>query len=317
MKRLIVALNSSPNTFHTGLLVALANNWFEPSGLKVEIQLPDTGHFMDFSPLKVATEQAHIGLCSPQVLFAFHSHKCSIPLVAVSAPVQNNYHHYAVKYDADIHSLNDFAGKRFASKGTYGQVEELRYFLQREGNSSMIRLAETSSFTAIQNDEADVFYINSAWEGLKLEMDKKPLKYFSRSKEDLILGYNPVYIAHPNCIENYENELKLFFSILDKGYHLAANKPKEVAKLFWMNFQNMYENFDNLAFLESSLKKLSSDFLNSKNQWGVMSDNIWKEFLLANKRINKVCNKVNEKSQKNSCDYSEFLFTNSLLPYKL
>jgi len=315
MKRLIVALNSSPNTFHTGLLVAIANNWFESVGLKVEIQLPESGHFMDSSPMKVATGQAHIGLCSPQVLFAFHTHKCSTPLLAVSAPVQSNHYHYAVKQGADIDSFSDFAGKRFASKGTYGQVEELRYFLQREGNSGLIRLADTTTLSAVQNSQADIFYINSAWEGIRFEMENKHLKYFTRSKEDLVMGYNPVYITHPDIIENYEHELALFFKTLDKGYHLAANKPKEVALLFWNTFKDTYENFEKLQLLEKSLKKLSGDFLNNDNQWGTMSDNIWKEFLLATKRINKACCSSDEVCNTFNCDYSKSLFTNKLLPY--
>jgi ABC-type nitrate/sulfonate/bicarbonate transport system substrate-binding protein len=313
MKRIIVALDRPPDTHLTGLLLSICNHSLEENGIKVELQYSEMGHFFDSSAMKVATRQAHIGLTTPHHLLYFHTHKNPIFPLAVSAPVQKNYFAYAVKKDSTIKGLQDFSGKRFAAKGSINQVEELRYFLNKEDRCDMIQIENSCGLDSLRKNKADIAYINKAWDGIVADRMELSLSYFNRSEDELILGYDQVYIALPEIIEKYEDELKIFFYCLDQAYCFASKNPEKAAQLLHSHFSQEYPHFDDYELLLTSMKLLAKDFVDSKDRWGWMEDNIWKEYLLGLKRIKKTCRE--DILPQINCDYSSHIFTNNLLPY--
>lgn len=316
MKRFIVAFSTLPNTFHTGMLLGYAQGKFKNKGLELIFQLPDSYHFVNASAVKVASMQAHIGFASPFLLHSFLKNSTTPTIKAVSAPVQHDFFAYAIQNNANQSQITQFdlTGKRFAIHNAEGRLEELRYYLYNNHKHGFIRPVAADGLHALSTRIADVAYINTTWDAALLEEQGLQLSYLKRSQEDLVLGYNPVYIAHPEMWKTERRAFMDFFEIANEGYLYASVNPTESAMILHKAFKQQFPHFDKLHLLEKSLLEMSHSFVNENNQWGCMSDYSWKEFLLANKRIEKA-NAINIEKYAIKKLNSSQLFTNELLPY--
>jgi len=316
MKRFVVAFSSLPNTFHTGMLLGYARGAFEEKGLSIQFQQPDSFHFVNASAVKVATQQAHIGFASPFLVHSFLTHTSSQNICAVSAPVQHNFFAFALKQELTNENNNHvkLTGKRFAIQNAEGRLEELRSLLLKHEGQSFIRPVALEGAQALRTNTADLAYINTAWDALLLEEEGIKLSYIKRNEDELVLGYNPVYIANPNMWKQDRESYETFFEIANKEYLFASQEPLAAAKILHDFYQHKFPNFDKLSLLEQSLLQLSKSFVNEYNQWGCMSDYQWQEFLLANKQMAKANHNYPSK-ESHSRVKSHELFTNDLLPY--
>lgn len=314
MKKIIVSLSTPPNTHLTGLLLSMSRNWLSQKGIEVSFIFSKHPYLFDTPAMHVATGQAHIGVGSPQMLFSFHTHAYQVPLKAVSAPVQQNFYTYATLGSKNMCAFEDFNGKRFAAKNTWGQIDELRYLISKENNQSFIQSENTQGIISLVKEEADIAFVNQAWEGILSEQQGLEIQYTSRCSEDLVMGYDTIYFVHPDILAAEEEVFKVFFDCLNKAYIEASKKPEAVALELHEAYKNTYEHFDNLPLLQKSMDIMHKSFVDKENRWGWMNPYLWQEFLLANKRIQKEIRGVSDKRYETA--YATEIFTNQLLPYR-
>ena len=99
-----VALDWTPNTNHTGLLVAEERGFFAEVGLELRLVEPDP----NVSVPLVALGRAEFGISSQEYVTMARAQ--GIPIVSVAALYPHNTSGFASAADRNIRSAGDFAG---------------------------------------------------------------------------------------------------------------------------------------------------------------------------------------------------------------
>jgi hypothetical protein len=306
-----IVLSESPNSHLSGLLLGICRNWFSMEGLTIRIEVCAFGGMQSNPVMMVAEGKADIGVGNPRMLLSFLSQFPALPLKAVSAPAQKNFYHFTSIEGQQVSSLNMKTG--FAAKGTWGNIDELRYLMQDQSHDTEIDVIDDMGYESLQKGVAQIAYINRAWEGIMAEQHGINLTYHRETVHDLVMGYDPVYFIRTDGSPKKNAIIKTFFAILNKGYHDAYLHPLQVAEELHRHFSGIYPGFDQLPFLKRSLMMIHTYLLDGKNRWGIMNEYIWEELVLALKRIDKYSKRHHNPYVRSN--QSNPFFTNEYLPY--
>ena len=124
---LIVVLDWTPNTNHTGLYVALTEGYFKDAGLNVTIIQPEEGTAEQI----VASNSAQFGVSYQESVTFARSE--GIPIVSLAAVIQHNTSGSASLAEKDITSPKDFENKKYGGWGSPLEEKTLRYLMEKVG----------------------------------------------------------------------------------------------------------------------------------------------------------------------------------------
>jgi hypothetical protein len=306
-----IVLSEKPNSHLAGLLLGICRNWFSMESIDIQMEVCAINGIQSNPVMMVAEGKADIGVGNPRMLLSFLSQFPELPLKAVSAPAQKNFYHFTSIEGQQVSSINIKTG--FAAKGTWGNIDELRYLMQGQSNDPEIDVIDDMGYESLQKGVAQIAYINRAWEGIMAEQHGINLTYHRETVHDLVMGYDPVYFIRTDGSSKKKALMKRFFAILNKGYHDAYLHPLQVAEELHRHFSGVYPGFEQLPFLKRSLMMIHTSILDGENRWGIMNEFIWEELVLALKRIDKYTKRDN--SFMSRPELASHLFTNEYLPY--
>ncbi|MCL1959075.1 MAG: ABC transporter substrate-binding protein, partial [Spirochaetes bacterium] len=110
--KILVLLDWTPNTNHTGMYVALEKGWFAEEGLNVTITQPPE----DEALVLVASGKAEFGVSFQESLGpAIAKERDALPVTAVAAIISHNTSGIMSLKESGIQRPADLSGKRFAS----------------------------------------------------------------------------------------------------------------------------------------------------------------------------------------------------------
>lgn len=271
IQKVTLLLDWYPNTNHTGIYVALAQNYFAREGLEVDIIQPSDG---DSLPI-VASGKADFGISSQESVTLARAK--NIPIVSIAAIIQHNTSVFASKKEANISNISDFEGKRYAGWGSPIEETTLKA-LMTDADADYKKIAQktigTSDFFSTIGRESDIQWIFYGWDGIEAKRRGIDLNYiWLKDLNPALDYYTPVIVTTERNITQKPKIVKKFMKAVHDGYEYAINNPNNAASILIHSAPEL-----NDQLVQNSQLWLSKEYKAEAQQWGVQKKEVWSRY---------------------------------------
>ncbi len=270
LEKVIVTLDWTPNTNHTGLYVAQELGYFADEGLEVQIMQPGQA----ITDQVVAAGNSHFGISYQENVIRARSE--GIPIVSVAAVIQHNTSGFASLKEAGIKTPKDFEGKRYGSWDSPSEMAILQNVMKsaKADISKVTIVSGVYDFFSTIGKEADLEWIYFGWDGVEAQRRNIELNYIPlRDLNPIFDYYTPVIITNEDMITTNPDLITKFIRAVYKGYEFCISDPEKAAAIMTKLVPE----------LDPELVKLSQMYLQGQYKaeapkWGIQKESVWSDF---------------------------------------
>jgi len=267
-----IALDWTPNTNHTGIVVAQALGFFEEEDLEVEIVQPGPTASIQLT----ASGQTDFGVSMQEYVTMARAE--GIPVVSIAAVFPHNTSGFASPLEAGILSPADFEGKRYGGWGSDLESVMIRTVMDvYEADAStveMITLGMLDFTTAVRRDFADFYWIFYGWQGIHASLEGVAFNYLPLTElSDALDYYTPVIIASERMISQSPEVVRRFVHAIARGYTYAVAEPAAAADALLAFAPEL-----DPELVHSSQAWLVTQAIGDIEQWGRQRLETWSAF---------------------------------------
>ncbi|MCA2961022.1 MAG: ABC transporter substrate-binding protein [Silvanigrellales bacterium] len=270
--KVVVALDWTPNTNHTGLYVAKAQGLYAKAGLDVSIVQPA----QTTTTQLVGAGRAHFGVSFMSDVI--HARAEKVPVQSIAAVIQNNTSCFAWRSTSGIKNIKDWEGKRYGGWGSPEEEEKLRYIMKKNGaDFSKLKIVTTgvSDFIPTTERNADFMWIFMAWDGIRAKL--AGVKFQTLCVKDIDPVFNqpsPLLITGDVLAKSNAALVRTFLAATTEGYKVAINNPTLAADLLLKEVPEL-----DAALVKESAQFLSKEYSQGVKVWGTQTLGRWESSL--------------------------------------
>ena len=156
-----LALDWTPNTNHTGIYVALAQNWYRAEGIDLHL-LP---YSASVSPdVLVSTGKADVGVGFTEGIVADAA--VGQPVVSIAAIIQRNTSALVTLADSGLTRPRDLDGKTYGGFGSPYESAVVGQVIKDDGGTGQFRNITLSvdAMQALESHRIDFVWVYEGWE---------------------------------------------------------------------------------------------------------------------------------------------------------
>ncbi len=279
--KLKLALDWTPNTLHAGYLMAEAHGYFEADGLEVEMINPKVDNYSVTPAKKLACKEVHLAIAPSESVISFNMRKDAVPLMAIAAPLQQDTSAIVTLADSGIDRPAKLDSKRFASYDARFENDIVRQLVKNDGGKGEFQISNPEMlevWDSLIEGQVDAAWIFLPWEGVKAKYEKGvKFNAFQLSNYEIPYGYSPLIVTHQDFIQEESEAIKIFLEASERGWRDVYTNPGKASKVLHKQIQQ--REFDNIDFLEESLKMIQPAILTTNDRWGFMEGERWVDFI--------------------------------------
>lgn len=277
-KDIVICLDWTPNTNHTGLYVALEKGFYEEAGLNVTIVQPPEGG----ATLMCASGQAQFAVDAQDTMAAALDREDPLGITAVAAILQHNTSGILSRKGDGITSPKGLAGKTYSTWDSPIELAIIKYCMEKENadyNSlTLIPNNITNEPAALDAGQTDAVWVFYGWSGINAKLSDVECDYFAfKDIAEELDYYTPVIIANDKYLKENKNEAKAFMEATALGYEYAAANPKEAADILIKGDDTGALNGAKDLVIASQ-EWMSKEYLDNQGKWGTIDGNRWDKF---------------------------------------
>ena len=271
LEKITMVLDWTPNTNHTGLYVAEAQDYFKDQGLDVEIIQPgDAG-----ADQLVASGKADFGISYQEDVTLARTQ--GVPLVSIAAIIQHNTSGFAAPKDKGITSPKDFEGKTYGGWGSPIEIAVIETIMKADGGDvakmDIINAGDADFFTMTEKD-VDFAWIYYGWTGVEAELRGKDIDMvYLTDYSDKLDYYTPVLATNEKMIADKPEIVEKMVAAVAKGYEYAIENPEDAANILLVAAPDLSQDL-----VINSQKWLADKYQDDAEQWGVQKLDVWKNY---------------------------------------
>lgn len=289
-----VILDWTPNTNHTGIVVAKKLGFYKNLGLNVNIIQPSKGSAEQL----LARNFANFAISSQGNLVSANTK--GMNLVSIAAIIAHNTSGFYSLKSKNIKTPKDFEKKIYGSWGSKLELatikEVMKQFNADFNKVKIINVGDTNFFRA---KNIDFVWGYEGWTGIKAKVEDIPVNFISVYETTKLDGYTPIIVTNNTTIIKNKDLVYKFLKATSDGYNYAIKYPEKSANILLEEYPELDKNL-----VIESQKYLSKKYKESNTIWGYQDVNIW------NKYVKWMCNNAIIKKQIDP----SLLFTNMFLP---
>ena len=275
LKEIILCLDWTPNTNHTGFYVAEELGYYKDAGLKVTIVQPPEGG----AEMMTASGQAHFGISAQDSLAANFASDEPLDITTVAAILQHNTSGI-ISLDCD--TPRDLEGKRYSTWDSPVEKAMVEYVMKKDGGDfsevELIPNVITDEASALSHGDTDAVWIYYAWSGINAELSGLDFKYFAFSDIESVFDYyTPVIIANNDFLESDPETAKAFLTATAKGYEYAIADPESAAYML-IEGDTTGSLLSSEELVIESQEWISQQYIADADSWGVIDAKRWNNF---------------------------------------
>lgn len=287
-------LDWTPNTNHTGIIVAKKLGFYKKLGLDVKVIQPSKGSAEQL----LARNFANFAISSQGNLVSANIK--GMNLVSIAAIIAHNTSGFYSLKSKNIKNPKDFEEKVYGSWGSKLELASIKEVMKKfKADFNKVRIVTIGDTNFFRAKNIDFVWGFEGWTGIKAKIDNIPVNFISIYNTIKLDGYTPIIITNNNTIIKNKDLVYKFLKATFEGYNYAITYPEKAANILL----EQYPELDKNLVIESQ-KYLSKKYKESSSTWGYQNIKIWNNYvnwMYDNKIINK---KVDANS----------LFTNIFLP---
>lgn len=275
---IVLCLDWTPNTNHTGFFVADSLGYYEEEGIKITIVQPPE----DGAELMTASGQAHFGISFQDTMAAALSLDEPLNVTAVAAILQHNTSGIISRKGEGTDTPKGLEGKRYSSWNSPIELKMMEHIMENSGADfeklEVIPNVVTNEAEALKNKDTDAIWIYYAWAGVACELAGLEFDYFNFIDIDEVFDYyTPVIVANNDFLKASPEIAKKFLKATAKGYEYAVENPEEAAKIL-VEGDTTGSLSDSLTLVTESQKWIASQYIADSEKWGYIDSERWNNF---------------------------------------
>lgn len=267
-----IALDWTPNTNHTGIVVAQEMGYFAEQGLVVEIVQPGP---------TLSIQLAVSGQCEFAVSmqeYVTMARAQDVPVVSLAAVFPHNTSGFAAPSRLGVLKPADFENLRYGGWGSDLEEVMIRTVMDLHGGDfetvEMFNLGMLDFVTAVEREFADFFWIFYGWQGIHAQLQGIDFDYIPLTElADVLDYYTPVIVTSESLIATDPDLVARFMRALAQGYITAAQQPNAAAAMLLSYAPEL-----DADLVLASQNWLSGQAETDLQEWGVQNPDTWERF---------------------------------------
>ena len=274
LTKITFVLDWTPNTNHTGLYVAQANEYFKEAGLEVEIVQPPEGG----AEMLIASKEAEFAVSFQDSMMPALVGENALPIEAVAAIIQHNTSGIISRAGEGMDRPSGMEGKKYATWDLDLEKATIKQVVEKDGGDfnkvELIPSTVTDEVSALKSNSVDAIWIFYGWAGVAAEINGLETDYFAFKDIDPVFDfYTPVIIGNSEWMKENQEVTKAFLSAVKKGYEFAVENPEKAADIL---LEASPELDKDLVY--ASQEYLKNEYKAEVEQWGYIDPVRWNAF---------------------------------------
>lgn len=277
-KEIIVSLDWTPNTNHTGLYVALANGYYADAGLNVKIVQPPEGDAI----AACSSGQVQFAVGYQDLLLPAFTSETPMEVTAVAALLQHNTSCIVSKKGAGMDTPKGLEGKQYLTWQSPIELAMMKNVVEADGGD----FSKVEQIPDVPTDEAQdvnanpnhAIWIYYGWGGINAEVNNIEVDtFFFKDLNPVFDYYSPVLVANNQLIKDDPETVKAFLAATQKGYEYAVSNPDEAAQiLIDSDDTGALDGCEELV--KASQKWMADQYVADAPKWGYIDPARWNAF---------------------------------------
>ena len=277
-KEIIVSLDWTPNTNHTGLYVALANGYYADAGLNVKIVQPPEGDAI----AACSSGQVQFAVGYQDLLLPAFTSETPMDVTAVAALLQHNTSCIVSKKGAGMDTPKGLEGKQYLTWQSPIELAMMKNVVEADGGD----FSKVEQIPDVPTDEAQdvnanpnhAIWIYYGWGGINAEVNNIEVDtFFFKDLNPVFDYYSPVLVANNQLIKDDPETVKAFLAATQKGYEYAVSNPDEAAQiLIDSDDTGALDGCEELV--KASQKWMADQYVADAPKWGYIDPARWNAF---------------------------------------
>lgn len=273
LTKVVLMLDWTPNTNHTGIYVAVDKGYFKKRNLHVEIIQPANV----WPEQAVAAGRAQFGISFQGSMTKYVVNE-KAPLIAIATILQHDTSGFIWLNDSGIKTPKDWENRRYGGWGGSSEKAMIKYIMEKYGADSetveMIELGVFDQITGLVKKVYDFTWIYYGWEGIDAEIRGLDFTYYPiREHFPELDHYTPIFITNREYMKENPAIVRAFVEALYEGYTYAAEHPKEAAEILLKYAPELDKEL-----VEKSQEWLSPKYIWDAPCWGYMKEEVWDRY---------------------------------------
>jgi ABC-type nitrate/sulfonate/bicarbonate transport system substrate-binding protein len=280
MEKIILALDWTPNTNHSGFFVAASKGFYQEEGLEVILRSPEEDQYQSTPAKLVAEGKAHLAIAPSESIIAYQSQLDRPSLMAIAAILQEDVSAIVALSSSDIHSMKDLDGKRYASYDARFEDLIVSEMIKKDGGKGQhikITPEKLGIWDTLLNGQAEATWVFMPWEGIMARRKNVGLKTFFLKDYQIPYGYSPVILGAETFLNSQKATIKKFLKATRKGFESAIANPAEAIQI--LSQSGTQPELQDLDFLLQSQEFIHPFYKNEQAEWGEMNSSRWDGFV--------------------------------------
>ncbi len=278
LTKIVLSLDWTPNTNHTGIYVALEKGYFTEAGLDVTVVQPSENG----AAAMCAAGQAQFAIEFQDTLAAAFAIDEPLDVTAVAALLQHNTSGIISRKGEGMDSPKGLENHTYSTWDSPIELATLRTVMEKDGGDfSKVKLIPntiTDEAGALKEHLTDAIWIFYGWGGISAQLSGLEFDYFNFTDIDPVFDYyTPVLIGNNTFMQENPEATKALLAALKKGYEFAIDNPEEAAQIL-VNGDNTGSLKDSLELVTESQKWISKQYKADAEQWGYIDPARWDGF---------------------------------------
>ncbi len=277
LTEIVLCLDWTPNTNHTGFYVADSLGYYEEEGIKIKIVQPPE----DGAEIMAASGQAHFGISFQDALAANFALDEPLDITAVAAVLQHNTSGIISRKGEGMDNPKGLENKRYSTWNSPIELKMVEHLMEKNGaDYEKLQLipSVTNEAEALKNGDADAIWIYYGWAGIACEKSGLAFDYFNMTDmEDTFDYYTPVIIANNSFLESSPETAKAFLRATEKGYRYAIENPEAAAHIL-IKGDTTASLVGSEDLVIESQKWMASQYIADSEKWGYIEEERWNNF---------------------------------------
>lgn len=267
-------LNWTPNTYHSGVYIALDRGWYRDAGLDVKIIEPASGGTAQV----LAAGKADFGVMAQEEIIPARAE--GVPVVALAALIQHNDSSLYFLKSEGITRPRDLEGKTYGGFGGVLERQLISELVKCDGGDpSKVKFVEVGNvdyLAGMESDRFDFVWVFEFWDVLRARevegKDVGSLKFIDYTK-CIPDWYTPLIVTSERLIEEKPEVVRKFMEATVRGYEVAMKDPQAAADAIMKGAPE-----SDRKLLEVSAKYLSPRYVDPGRPWGLQDREVWVTF---------------------------------------
>lgn len=278
LKDIVVSLDWTPNTNHTGLYVALAKGYYKDAGLNVSIvQPPENG-----ATEACSAGQAQFAIDAQDTLAPAFTSDTPMQVTAVAALIQHNTSGIISLKGQGMDRPKGLEGKTYLTWDSPTELAIMKNVVENDGGNwdkvTKIPNTVTDEAQDVKQNPDHAIWVFYGWGGINGEVNNIDTDFFYfKDLNPTFDYYTPILIANNDFLKSNPDEAKAFLEATKKGYEYAIANPDEAAQIL-IDGDDTKSLVGSEELVKASQKWLSEQYIADAQKWGYIDPARWDGF---------------------------------------